>query len=570
MNSKQRFRTRVVGMGMLCAALVLAASLYSTDVIHGGKYSGKAEAQYAKPATTLFARGTIFFSGKDGTQSAAATVGSGYLLYMDPKLVTDPNGSYAALSHFVSLDRGNFLAKASKPNDPYEELLHKLDDATAQSVQALGLPGIFIVPETWRSYPGGSLAAHELGLIGQNAASTTVSGRYGLERSYDKVLTREGAGPSVNMFAQLFSGISSVFSGNDDAGDLVTTVEPTVEAYLEKVLSATQTEWHPDEIGGIIMDPSTGEIYAMSSHPTFDPNDLKSVGSTSVLSNPLLEHVYEMGSIMKPLTMATALDSGAERVDSTYDDVGCMTLDKKKICNYDQKARGVIPMQEILSQSLNIGAATIALKTGAADFSRYFFSYGIGDKSGIDLPNEARPLTDNLKSTKDIDIATASYGQGIAVSPVGMTRLLSIVANGGYIVTPHLVKEIDHPDGSVTKIDDKRVGPVLKPQTIEDVKRMLVTVVDTKLANGTLKKEHYTIAAKTGTAAIADHVNGGYYSDRWLHSFFGFFPAYNPRFIVFLYQVYPKGAQYASETLTKPFDDLATFLINYYNIPPDR
>lgn len=570
MNSKQRLRARLIGAGILAAALALVSSLYSKDVIHAGSYASKADAQYARPAAALFSRGTIYFMGKDGTESAAATVDSGYLLYMDPKLVADPQGSYDALSHFVKLDRKDFLARASKPNDPYEELIHKLDEPTATAIQGLGLPGIRVTLETWRSYPGGSLAAHELGLIGQDAASSTMSGRYGLERSYDDVLSRPGVGSSLNAFASLFSGISSAFSSGSDQGDVVTSIEPTVQAYLEKVLSQTETDWKPDEIGGIIMDPNTGEVYAMSSHPTYDPNDLKSVRSASVLSDPLVEHVYEMGSIMKPLTMATALDSGAVRPDSTYDDTGCMTLDKKTICNYDRKARGVIPMQQILSQSLNVGAATIALKTGPADLARYFYSYGIGEKTGIDLPSEAKPLADNLQSGKQIDTAVASYGQGVAVSPVGMVRMLSILANGGYIVTPHLAKEIDRADGTVKHLDFPRQGPVLKPQTVQEVKQMLATVVDTALANGKLRKDHYTMAAKTGTAEIADHVHGGYYSDRWLHSFFGFFPVYDPRFIVFLYQIYPKGAKYASETLTKPFDDLATFLINYYNIPPDR
>ena len=151
-----------------------------------------------------------------------------------------------------------------------------------------------------------------------------------------------------------------------------------------------------------------------------------------------------------------------------------------------------------------------------------------------------------------------------------MARALSVVANGGYVVTPHLVKEIDYTDGSVKKADYPKTGPVLKPETVQAVKDMLVKVVDISLANGAIKKDHYTMAAKTGTAEMADLVHGGYYSDRYLHSFFGFFPAYSPKFIVFLYQVYPKGAQYASETLTKPYDELATFLINYYDIQPDR
>ncbi len=570
MNSKQRFRTRLVGIVVLIFAGVLASSLYSTSVLNSDRYSSRAKAQYTKPAVSLFARGNIYFQSKDGTQSAAASVGSGYLLYINPTLLSDPKGAYEALSNYVHVDKNVFMAKAKKTNDAYEEIANRLDEKIAMGIQGLGIKGVSVTQETWREYPGGSLAAHELGIIGQSTATTSVTGRYGLERFYDKTLGREAAGNSGNMFAELFSGIGYVLGGSGESGNLVTTIEPTVEAYLEKILSQAQTTWEPDEIGGIIMDPHTGEIYAMSSRPTFDPNDLRSIKSAAVLANSLVEHVYEMGSIMKPLSMAAALDSGAVRVASTYDDLGCMTLNEKKICNFDQKARGVIPMQEILSQSLNMGAATIALKTGADDFVRYFNSFGIGTKSGIDLPNESMPLSANLKNPEDIDIATASYGQGIAISPIGMARALSVLANGGYIITPHLVRHIERVDGTIMKLEWKKAGPVLKPQTVQDVKTMLVKVVDTALAQGKLKKDRYSIAAKTGTAAIADHVNGGYYNDRWLHSFFGFFPAYDPKFIVFLYQIHPKGAKYASETLVKPFDDLATFLLNYYSIPPDR
>jgi cell division protein FtsI/penicillin-binding protein 2 len=252
-------------------------------------------------------------------------------------------------------------------------------------------------------------------------------------------------------------------------------------------------------------------------------------------------------------------------------------LNSKKFSNYDGKARGPnTSMQQILSQSLNIGAATVALKVdkdrGVGTFYNYFTKFGLGSKSGIDQPNEANGLISSMKSGRDIETATASFGQGIAMSPILTVRALSVLANGGYLVTPHLVSRIDYTDGTTKSILVNKTGPVLKTQTVEDVTRLLVNVVDKAMVeiHPKMKNEHYSVAAKTGTAQIADHVNGGYYKDRYLHSFFGYFPAYNPKFIVFLYQIYPKNADFASQTLTDPFSEIEKFLINYYSVPPDR
>ncbi len=554
---------------MIFAGVILF-TLYRISIINGDKYLAKAESQYIKPESKIFSRGTIYFSSKDGIETSAASVKSGFTLYMNPMQVTDPSGTYNALSHYVNIDKKSFDSKVAKVDDPYEELLYRLSDETALLITQLGLNGIGLAEEAWRQYPGDNLAAHALGIVGQSGTSTEISGRYGLEKHYDEILGREVSISSRNLFAQIFSGITSIFYENPKSGDIVTTIEPTVQAFVEKIMKTTEDSWSPDEIGAIIMDPNTGEVIAMASHPSYDPNNLRSLSSSRLLSNPMVEHVYEMGSIMKPLTMAVALDSGSITLDYEYEDEGCIILNQKKICNYDQRARGKTDMQSVLSQSLNMGVAHIALRTGAQDFVKYFEKFGINTKSGIDLPNEAKPLADNLVKPEDIDIATASYGQGIAVSPVGMVRALSVLANGGYLIKPHVVSRINYLDGTSKKTDTRKVGPILKKSTADDVKKMLVKVVDEALAQGSIKRDRYNVAAKTGTAAIADLKNGGYYSDRWLHSFFGFFPAYNPKFIVFIYQIYPKNAKYASETLTKPFDEITGFLINYYNIPPDR
>ncbi|MBP6858796.1 MAG: penicillin-binding protein 2 [Candidatus Pacebacteria bacterium] len=570
MDSNQRLRARIILGGIIIVACGLLLRLYSIQISQGSSYLAKANKQYERPGARLFDRGTIFMSGKDDTRPAAATLTSTYIISMTPKLILDGAGTYEALSHYMDIDKDDFMMKTTFAEDPYEEIARKVDEKTSQSIKALALPGIAVTKESKRSYPGGESAAHVIGILGEREDGS-IEGKYGLERTYNDVLARSGTSAGGSIFAQLFGDAGALSSGSAGGeGDIVTTLEPVVQAYLETVLTKTSMTWKPDEIGGIIIDPSTGEIVAAAALPAFDPNDLSKISSAAVLSNPLIENVYEMGSIIKPLTVATGLDSGAITTSSTYDDTGTLTLSGKKISNFDGKARGVVNVQEILSQSLNVGAATVALKAGKDAFTDYFMSFGLGEKTGVDQPNESTGLLANLKSGRDIEIATAAYGQGIAMSPIATTRALSALANGGMLVTPHFVKEIDYVDGTKKMLDFGTGERVLKQQSSEDVTRMLVKVVDTALRNGTLKLEGYSVAAKTGTAQIPDPVSKKYFDDRYLHSFFGYFPAYDAKFLVFLYQKYPKGAQYASETLAEPFHDLTKFLIDYYNVPPDR
>jgi len=317
------------------------------------------------------------------------------------------------------------------------------------------------------------------------------------------------------------------------------------------------------------MRPDTGEIVAMNAVPGFDLND-KSDATIEQFQNPLVENVYEFGSTIKALTMAAGLDSKAITAQSTYYDAGSLTLDKYTIRNYDGRGRGTVPMQEILNQSLNTGVSWIVTQMGKDSFRDYFMNLKLGSESGIDLPNEAFGLVANLDSPRDVEYATASFGQGIALTPIAVTRALAALGNGGKLVTPHLVKEIRYDDGEVKEIRYPEGSQVFTSETSEEISRMLSKVVDEALRGGNVALPNHTIGAKTGTAQIADPVNGGYYENKFLHSFFGYFPAYDPEFIVFMYTVEPKGVKYASETLTAPFMDITKFLINYYSIPPDR
>jgi cell division protein FtsI/penicillin-binding protein 2 len=198
------------------------------------------------------------------------------------------------------------------------------------------------------------------------------------------------------------------------------------------------------------------------------------------------------------------------------------------------------------------------------------YSFGLNEKTEIDLPNEGRNLVDNLKSPRDIEHATASFGQGIALTPISTIRALSAVANGGVLVNPHIVKQINYKIGVSKKVPVETSRRVIKRETSEEVTRMLVYSVDKVLLEGTLRIPSHSVAAKTGTAQMAKVGGGGYAEDEVLHSFIGYFPAYNPKFIIFLYTINPKGVRYGSETLSRPFIDLVKFLINYYEVPPDR
>ena len=351
-------------------------------------------------------------------------------------------------------------------------------------------------------------------------------------------------------------------------GDLITSIEPMVQEKLDQVLADTHVRYGARETAAIIMDPRTGEIIAMDSVPSFNPNDFSEADPTT-FGNPMVEHVYEFGSIVKMLTVAAGLDAGVIRPETTYNDVGCITVNTRTICNYDLKARGVVPMQEVLSQSLNLGVSFITDRLGHDRFRDYFKKLGMGTETGIDLPEETRGIINNLESPRDVEYFNASFGQGIALTPVGMVRALSTLANDGKMVTPHLVKAIRLESGVTKTLTWGEPERVFSEQAAEETTQILVNVVDDALAGGAKSIPEMSVAAKTGTAQIPSPT-GGYYDDRYLHSFFGYFPAYDPQYVILLYVREPQGVKYASETLTEPFFELTHFLINYYDIPPDR
>ena len=225
-------------------------------------------------------------------------------------------------------------------------------------------------------------------------------------------------------------------------------------------------------------------------------------------------------------------------------------------------------MQQIIVQSLNVGASWIATRLGQDTFREYFTRL-FGQKTGIDLPNEGHALLGNLSKPQQVGYDTAAFGQGIAITPIQMIRALGAIANGGMMVQPHLVSAVRLDSGIVRKLDWSKKTPVFSATAARETTQMMTALVDQKLEGGKAMIPTMSVAAKTGTAQLIDG-HGGYFSDHFFHSFVGFFPSYNPRFIILLYTNDPQHVEYASETLDTTFLGLVHFLIDYYQIPPDR
>ena len=560
-------RLRILVAAFALVAVAVIVQLWVLQIVRGEDFRARAE-QGSTRTLAPYDRGTIYLTRVDGRRVPAATLASGYVVVVTPSEVEDPAAVYEAISARASttLDREHFLSRAAPGRGGSFDAAIHVPEAEGEALAAAKIPGVDLRRDRWRSYPGDELLAQVLGFVGWEDEVRT--GAYGLERRYEDVLGRDQGGEYSNFFAEVFAGAKRASEGDRPNGDLVTSIEPEAEAYLEEALRGIGERYSAREVGGIVLEPSTGRVLAMASWPTFDPNDYGGAESVSLYQNPNVERVYEFGSVVKAITMAIGLDAGAITPSTTYEDKGSLTFDGKTIYNFDLKGRGVVDMQAALSQSLNTGVAFVALEVGNDRFARYMNDF-FGDVTGIDLPNEATPLLDNLSSGRDIEIVTSSFGQGVAMTPISVARALAALGNGGMMVEPRVASSVDYELGAELDIAVDPPRRVISEEAARAVTGMLTKVVDEALLGGDLAIPGYSAAAKTGTAELPNET-GGYHDDRFVHSFFAYAPATEPRFLVMTYAVDPRGETYASHTLAAPSMELMKFLLGYFRVPPDR
>ena len=527
------YRFSLIIAGFLAAYVFLGFHVYQLQVVKGDYYLAKAQSEISASVDQNANRGAIYFTDKDGNQLPAAIDKDFPVIYAVPKAIADADEAANTFAPILNISVASLETTFSKPNDSYESLVKKADPSVAQKVTDLNMAGVYATFESDRYYPLSTIASQVLGYVGPNASNTGQSGKYGIEKVDNDLLA----------------------SGKD----VTLTLDPNIQIEAEKILDDLVTQNGASGGSVIVADPQTGKILAMAGDPSFDPNDY---GSTAIAQflNTTVQSVYEPGSIFKVVTMAAGIDAGKITPDTTYVDTGSVTVNGAKLTNYDLKTHGpygLATMTNVIEHSINTGAVFAEGKIGNAIFTDYIKKFGFGDKTGIDLPGEVAGNVSQLNpKARQVAFSTASYGQGVAISPIELIDAIAAIANGGNLMRPYI-------NAAGTPQVIRRV---ISTSTAAQVTAMMVSAVDKA---GVANIDGYSLAGKTGSAFIPDLVHGGY-TDKLIDSYAGFGPTSNPRFIALIRLNTLPETSLAAQSVVPAFRNLSQYIINYYNIPPDR
>ena len=344
------------------------------------------------------------------------------------------------------------------------------------------------------------------------------------------------------------------------------TIDKNIQAYAEDKLESVLKKWNAQGGTIIVQDPNTGKILAMADKPSFDPNNYSDY-QPGLFLNKSVQEVFEPGSSYKPITMSAGLDLGKVTPQTTFTDVGFIQAAGYTIHNFSDKVFGFQTMSQVLEKSINTGAMFVENLVGDENFLNYAINIGFGQRTGIDLPGEVNGDITNLYSGRKINYLTASFGQGIAVTPMQLINAYSAIANGGKLMKPYVVEKIIKEGGDEVVTKPEIMSIPFSEKTSGKLKTMLVGAVDNGFDKAKIKG--YDIAGKTGTAQIPDG-KGGYDEKEFIHNFLGFAPAYDPKFVILIKMDRPRGIAFAADSLSPTFREMAAFLINYFKIPPTR
>lgn len=485
------------------------------------------------------------------------------LVYAIPPEIKDLGAAANELAPILQMTKSELLDKFSDPNKKYVPLKRQLTDEEVTVIQDLKIPGIAFDTENIRVYPEKNLLSQVVGFVGFKGDERV--GLYGLESFFEEQLKGVPGKLSGKAAGGLFS-TNQDFEPALNGDDLILTIDKTIQLKSQEILAAAVKDNEADSGSIIVMDPKTGAVRAMANFPDFDPNAYAKVTDPALFSNKATVGSFEPGSTFKPLTLAAAMNENKIRPDTTYIDTGRIEIDGYTIKNSDGKANGVQTMTQVLEESLNTGAIYAKDLIGNKTFLEYLNKFGFGKKTGIELPETSGSLS-NLSTNIKVNFHTATFGQGVTVTPIQMMQAFTTLANGGVMMKPYIVDKKVTADGQILQTKPQEVATILTKGTAENMTKMLISVVE----NGHGKKAGvpgYAIAGKTGTAQVPKKDGRGYEEDNNIGSFIGYGPAEDPKFLIMVRVNHPRTVKFAETTAAPAFGQLARFILNYYSIPP--
>lgn len=456
----------------------------------------------------------------------------------------------------------NEIERSFNPN--HQNIKVNFDSSQGNIIYFLG--GVFFIREFQRVYPEGGILGQTLGFVDDQG-----KGRYGIESNYDKELK----GYSGRLLLERDS-VGTLLKQTEavdwrDGTSYELSIDRNVQYYVEQELAAQIKDSEAQGGSVIVMNPKNGEIIAMASQPSYDPNKFREIASDQInlFDNPAISRVWEPGSIFKPIIMSAALDLDLVKPDTKDDFPATVNVDGHEINTALRKAYGVETMTQVLANSDNVAMVWVAEKIGNQKMYEYIKKYGFGEYTGIDLANEISGNVLELEKWRNINRATMSFGQGIAVTPLQIVTAYSVIANNGRMVRPRIVHAAINQDGIRQEVPTVEGEQVIKPEISKQLRDMMVaTVLHAHNRAGT---EGYKIGGKTGTAQIPDPQKGGYIEDAYNHSFVGIGPSDDPRFVMLVKIDHPnlkKVGMFAESTAVPLFGRISSFLLNYYQIVP--
>lgn len=449
-------------------------------------------------------------------------------------------------------------------------LANKVDEKIKKEIENLKLTGIGFEKEEKRFYPEASMAAHLLGFVGSDINGND-KGYFGLEGFYNLELAGRPGKRKMEKDAR-GKPILIGEEKTEPAGDgrnLILNLERNIQFSIEKYLQEGMEKYGAKAGTAIVMKVDDGRILAMSSFPSYNPSFWQFYDK-NLYKNPTVADLYEPGSVMKPVIMASALNEKLVQPDTSCDKCsGPRSIGGYTIRTFNNQYHPNLTMKEVLENSDNTGMVFVAEKLGTNKLYEYLQKFGFGENSGIDVQEEEGGSLRPKNQWHEIDLATAGFGQGVAVNAIQMVRAFAVFANGGKLVKPFIVKRVEE-EGKIMEIKPKIQRQVISPGTAKIITEMLVSTVEKSPLRFPRNRieglSEYRIAAKSGTAQIP--LAGHYDPKKTIASVIGYGPADNPKFVVLVKLVEPEVRPWGSDTAGPVFFKIMKELFTYYNINP--